>query len=127
MKRFLMALSLALSMFAGAAQAAQVTQTVTWQVSWQDNSSDEAEFVLLRCQGAGCTPAFVKSLPANTVSTTDSVSGDTGNLLYRYQVEARNSAGAGRSAIVDITSPAIVTIPNAPSGIMAVTVGVTVP
>lgn len=126
MKRILFAL---FCLLLAAPAYAVVTQTVTVHLSWVDNSDNEDGFKIFHCQGAGCTNFVqVGSVAANVTTYTDSISGDTGNLTYSYQLKAFNSAGdSAPSNTASITSPAIIVIPGAPSGVIATVVGVTIP
>lgn len=132
MKKLICVMTLALWLIAIESFAATVTQTVTFQLTWNDNQPDgvnaEQGFEIMRCAGVGCTN-FVRvgGVGSNVTTATDSISGDTGNLTYRYRVDAYNSAGRSSSGVVDAVSPGIVVIPGSPSGLIAVVVGVTVP
>jgi ABC-type ATPase with predicted acetyltransferase domain len=62
-------------------------------LAWQDNSTNETNFELERCQGSGCTDfSLIATLPANTTTYKDS--GLARRTTYSYRVRARNSAGA---------------------------------
>jgi hypothetical protein len=61
-------------------------------LSWQDNSNNESQFYVERCQGAGCTDfAGVGMTEANITSWTDydTIAGES----YTYRVRAWNSNG----------------------------------
>ena len=123
---------LAVFLYAGVGQAQTPTQTVTFGLSWTDNSSSpngEDGFRLYRCTGSTCSNfVVVDTVAANVVSVNNSISGDTGGVVYRYRVTAFNAAGESvPSNIVNVTSPVILLIPNAPSGLIGTVVGVTVP
>jgi hypothetical protein len=60
-------------------------------LSWTDNSSDETEFRVERCQGAGCSNfAQVTTLGPNVTTYTDL--GLSSNTTYAYQVKAFNGS-----------------------------------
>jgi subtilisin len=62
-------------------------------LAWQDNSTNETNFELERCQGSGCTNfSLIATVPANTTTYKDS--GLARRTTYSYRVRARNSAGA---------------------------------
>ncbi len=76
------------------------------QLTWQDNSSDESEFLVERCLGAGCanfTPLI--TLPANTVSFTNTGLSDNNTYLYRVKA-LKGEEASGYSNQISVTTPA---------------------
>ena len=73
-------------------------------LTWTDTSSNETGFRVLRCVGGKCTPIVtLVSLPAGSTSFSDlTVQPRT---IYRYRIQAYNSAGVASSAIVKATTP----------------------
>ena len=75
-------------------------QTVSLTLNWQDNADNEISFVLERCQEVGkgksksCAFSDVKTLPANTLSFTESSLKGT----FKYKIRAINSFGSSRSS-----------------------------
>jgi hypothetical protein len=60
---------------------------------WQDNSSNETNFDIERCTGAGCTNfALRASVGANVTSYQDT--GLARRTTYRYRLKARNGVGS---------------------------------
>ena len=114
---------------ANSTEAAAVTQTAHFRLTWTDMSDNETGFNVYRCLGATCTDDVkVGSTVTNVAVYDDYIAGDSGNLTYSYYVTAYNTAGeSGPSNVVAGTTPAIVVIPNAPTGIIATMVGVTIP
>ncbi len=74
-------------------------------LSWIDNSTNETNFDIERCSGAGCTSfAPVTSVGANVTSYRDSPLGRKST--YQYRIKARNSVGSsGYSNIIQVTTP----------------------
>lgn len=73
-------------------------------LNWTDNAFNETNMVVYRCQGSRCsTYTAVATLPANTAGYTDV--GLKANTVYRYKVQATNSAGGSPfSAVVSVTA-----------------------
>jgi uncharacterized delta-60 repeat protein len=73
-------------------------------LTWTDGTTDEDNFSVERCQGAGCTDfTEVATLPADTVTYTDT--GLQFNSYYRYRVAAVKTGGCGWpvfSNVVDV-------------------------
>jgi hypothetical protein len=116
------------------------TQTVTISLGWTDNqpagTNAETGFNVYRCvdtvTGVACTNfAKINSVGPNIVNYVESIAGDTGGKVYRYQVKAFNTAGeALPTNTLVLTSPFIaVTVvkPGAATGLLGTVVGVTVP
>jgi hypothetical protein len=60
-------------------------------LSWADNAENETAYIIERCDGDGCTPTIIDSLPANVTSYSDlTIAIDT---AYYYRVRASNLAG----------------------------------
>jgi fibronectin type 3 domain-containing protein/pimeloyl-ACP methyl ester carboxylesterase len=88
------------------------------RLNWSDNSSTETGFEIVRGTGTSGNYIPVATLPANTVSFTDS--GLNGSTAYLYKVRA--IAGTGESpysAEVSVTTPAVPATPIPPSGFVA--------
>jgi PKD repeat protein len=90
----------------GLAASAGLRRRIAYvDLSWTDNSTDEASFVLERCQGSGCTNFGVRAtLGANAVTYRDGLVAR--HTTYRYRVKARNASGdSGYSNIASATTP----------------------
>lgn len=127
MKPFLLSLFLALLLSSTA--NAQTTQRFTVAGSFTDNngsgSDAETEVRLYRCAGVGCVPTVkVQTLPANSAVFVDTIDNDVGGVSYTFGLTAYNSAGESPMTTATIVSPKIITIPNAPSGILLTVTGV---
>lgn len=75
-------------------------------LAWNDNSNNENNFIVERCQGSGCTGfAQIVQRAANVTSYRNS--GLTPNTVYRYRVKARNGLGdSGYSNVLEVrTNP----------------------
>jgi serine protease AprX len=73
-------------------------------LTWVDRSNNETGFRVLRCVGSKCTPtAVLVTLAAGTISFNDVTV--LPRTTYRYRIQSFNSAGAGSSAIVKVTTP----------------------
>lgn len=109
------------------------TQTVTNSMGWTDNQgagpNAELGFNIERCTGANCVNFLkVNSVGPNVVKYAESIAGDLGGIVYRYQVKAYNSVGqSAPTNILILTSPFIAVVPGAPNGLLGTVVGVTVP
>lgn len=133
--KFAVAAGLFLALFgAGEALAQTVpTQTVQVQLTFQDNSNDEDGFHIYRCFGVGCIPTErVSTMQARQgtgpVMNTEFIANDPGGRTVGYAVSAFNSVGeSAKTATAYVVTPTILLAPNAPSGINAVVVGVTIP
>jgi hypothetical protein len=88
-------------------------------LAWTDNSNNESNFRIERCQGAGCTNfAQIATVGANVTVFNDT--GLTASTSYSYRVRASNAGGdSGYSNTASATTQAGATIPNAPSGLSA--------
>jgi len=84
-------------------------------LSWIDNSTNETNFHVERCQNSGCTDFIQISLTTADVTAHIDL-GLTPSTLYRYRVKASNSSGdsaysditeATTLAEVDTTSPTV--------------------
>ena len=71
---------------------ATATSTSQINLSWTDNSTNETEFRIERCQGANCTNFTAVATVAAGV-TSWSNTGLVANTAYRYRVRACNAAG----------------------------------
>lgn len=82
-------------------------------LTWDDNATDEDNYEVERCTGAGCSSfALVSTLGADSISFADS--GLIAETSYTYRVRATNSAGAsGYSNEASVTTPAL---PSPPDG-----------
>jgi hypothetical protein len=76
-------------------------------LSWMDNSSNEDNFILERCQlnkNGVCNFAVIATLAANSTAHTDN--SVTRRKTYRYRVKARNVVGdSAYSSTVQVTTP----------------------
>jgi len=119
---------LALLLFAAPvyAQTLPVTQAVQIQVSWTDNSNNEDNFNLYRCQGSATAPVCVPvtkiaSTGPDISQYTDTLLNDPGNTPLCYAVDASNSVGfSAKTPASCIRTAAIIVIkvaPGTPTGI----------
>lgn len=95
------------------------------KITWQDNSTDETGFTLERSLNGGAFTVVAASLGVGAVLYQDDTA--VGSILianvYTYRVRAFNSAGASAySNTASITIPKIITIPAAPSNLLATAV-----
>ena len=88
-------------------------------LNWQDNSTNEIQFYVERCQGAGCTSfAGVGASDANLATWTD-YSAAAGQ-SYSYRVRAWNVDGySSFTNIAAIVTPGGSLLPAAPSNLTA--------
>lgn len=102
------------------------TQAANFTLTWVDQSNNEDGFKVERRLGQTGTFAQVAQVGANVVKFVDPIGADTGGITYCYQVRAFNTAGdSAYSNIACGTTPAVVVVPLAPSG-LSVSVTVTV-
>ena len=83
-------------------------------LAWTDNSTDEDNFELARCQGSGCSPTGVHTLlgPNTTAYTDGTVAAAT---LYRYTIRAvKGGLASSDSNIVEVTTSSDPTPPPPP-------------
>ena len=88
-------------------------------LSWTDASNNEEGFRIERCAGLGCTNyAFLANAAAN--ATAFASSGLTASTTYRYRLQSYNATGSSTPAgPAEATTPALVTLPTAPTGLTA--------
>ena len=92
-------------------------------LAWSDNSTNESEFRIERCTGAGCSSSSFGQIATtgagvHTFSDTTAAASTT----YGYQVRAANSAGASvYSNTAYATTPAQPPPPPPPAGSVHVT------
>ncbi|MEL7312862.1 MAG: fibronectin type III domain-containing protein [Pseudomonadota bacterium] len=88
--------------------------STTVQLFWIDNSDDEASFEIFQALGAGGTFSLASTVAANETSAT--IQGLNPGTDYAFKVVAVNSAGSSLdSNIHEITTPANVSVPDAPT------------
>lgn len=81
--------------------AALAVSSTQINLTWNDNSSDETNFQIQRCQGAGCTNfSLLTTVGANVTSYNNT--GLTAGTSYRYRVRAIKSGA--QSAYSNIAS-----------------------
>jgi tripartite motif-containing protein 71 len=75
------------------------------KLNWVDNSSNETQFKIERCQGVDCSNFIqIKTVSSNTVTYSDK--GLSSQTVYRYRVRSSNSAGDSEySGIAIATTP----------------------
>lgn len=71
---------------------ATATSTTAISLAWTDNSSNEDQFRVEECAGAGCTN-FVEIGFTNANVATGNLTGRAPGTLYRYRVRAVNTGG----------------------------------
>jgi FtsP/CotA-like multicopper oxidase with cupredoxin domain len=81
-------------------------------LAWTDNANNETNFVVERSLD-GITFAAITTLPANTVSYTDTTV--TPGSTYTYQVKASN---AGGSSAYSNTASVTISLPSAPTNLV---------
>ena len=106
------------------------TEVAAVDLTWTDNSTNEEDFEIERCTGAGCSSyAALVTVPAGTTSYRDTSVTDSATAVtkYRYRVRATNSTGnSAYSTTADIDvepqctpSSLVVTDQSACDGIVA--------
>jgi len=90
------------------------------RLQWQDNSDNEIGFKIERKTGAGGTYSEIATLEADV--TTYSDTGLSGDTTYYYRVRAYNAAGDSSYSNEDSAATPILTLPNAPSNLVAIAV-----
>jgi hypothetical protein len=74
-------------------------------LSWVDNSSNESEYRIERCQGASCT-SFVQIATVGPDAETYSDTTVAPDKAYRYRVRAANGAGVSTASnVASATTP----------------------
>jgi len=98
--------------------AATAISTSQINLSWQDNSDNEIGFKIERKTGAGGTYSEIATtLVAD--ATTYSNTGLNEDTTYYYRVRAYNAAGDSSYSNEDSAATPILTLPNAPSNLVA--------
>jgi len=101
---------------------ATATGTTSIGLSWTDNSTNETSFILQRSLASGSGYTSVATLPANTVSYSNT--GLNSSTTYFYRIQAVNSSGSsGWSNVANATTNTPVTLPAAPSNLTAAAAG----
>ncbi len=90
-------------------------------LSWAINSANETGFAIDRCTGAGCSNFQNVANVAAGVSTYQN-NGVTAGNSYTYRVRATNIIGSSAASNL---ATAATTVPSAPSGLAAATIGAT--
>ena len=90
----------------------------TINLSWTDNSTNETNFLVQRSLTAGSGFVTIATLPANSVSYSNS--GLAGSTTYYYRIKASNSAGNSPNSNIASATTAPLTIPGAPTNLTAV-------
>ena len=89
----------------------------TFNLSWEDRSDNEDGFKLER--RAGQTGTFAPIVNSPTVANvTTAVDTTPDNLEYCYRVRAFNLAGNSGYSNIACGTPVVITIPNAPGGLV---------
>lgn len=97
---------------------AQVISATQIKLTWRDNSTNELGFRIQRT--IGTSPFWLQVAQVGPNVTQFSNSRLTANTIYRYRVMAYNLAGSSAySNEVTATTPALVTKPAAPTGLIA--------
>lgn len=93
-------------------------------LAWQDNSSDEDNFQIDRCQGLECSDFFLLHQTAGPNVTSFNDTGLPASTPFRYQVRATNAgSNSNYTTPVDVTTQAPpLTAPADPSFLSAVAV-----
>ena len=116
-KRFLAALAVFIILAGpGYAIAQTATQNFTVNLNWTDNSNNEDGFNVERGPTATGPFTVVATVGPNITTVSGTLTNDPGNTQYCYRVNAFNKAGASAySNVACVTTPAIVTVPPAPT------------
>ena len=97
---------------------ATATATTSIGLTWTDNSNNETGFKIERSTSATGTFSLIATNSANITNYSDT--GLSAGTAYYYRVRSTNSAGdSANTAVATATTPAAVTIPAAPSGLIA--------
>jgi len=96
---------------------AAATSSSTISISWTD-VANETGYYVERKTGPSGTYAVIRTLSANAAGIGDS--GLAANTIYYYRVRAYNASGnSAYSNEASATTPSIVSIPAAPTGLVA--------
>jgi fibronectin type 3 domain-containing protein len=96
---------------------ATVQSSTAIDLTWTDNSDNETGFVIERQIGSGSWYVLTTT-DADVTSFTDTTA--VPKTQYSYQVSATNGAGTSNiSNLATVTTPALLTIPAAPSNLAA--------
>jgi predicted phage tail protein len=85
-------------------------------LTWTDNASNESNYRIERCQGAGCSN-FVQIAQVGANVTSRANTGLAAGTTYRYRVRARNSIG--NSGYSNVATATTLTLPAAPTALTA--------
>lgn len=97
---------------------ATASSTTSIGLSWTDASTNETGFKIERSTSASGTFSLIATNSANITNYSDT--GLSAGTAYYYRIRATNSAGdSANTAVATATTPAAVTIPAAPSGLVA--------
>jgi len=86
-------------------------------LSWTDNASNETSFVLQRSLLSGSSFTTIATLPANSISYSNT--GLNSSATYYYRVQSANSNGSSAWSNVVSATTAALTPPAAPSNLVA--------
>jgi titin len=91
---------------------ATATSSTSIMLTWADNSNNEDQFEIERCQGPGCSPVNMWATPAANATTAINSALQPAT-SYSYRIRARNGAGASAytaaaTATTQATQPSIV-------------------
>ncbi|GAI80565.1 unnamed protein product [marine sediment metagenome] len=100
--------------------AATAISTSRIDLSWQDNSDNEIGFNIERKTGAGGTYSEIDTREADV--TTYSDTGLSEDTTYYYRVRAYNDAGDSSYSNENNAATLPITIPNAPSDLVAIAI-----
>jgi hypothetical protein len=97
---------------------ATATSITSIGLSWTDNSTNETGFKIERSTSATGTFTLIATNSADIANYADT--GLSSGVAYYYRVRSTNGAGdSANTAVATATTPAAVTIPAAPSGLVA--------
>jgi hypothetical protein len=92
-------------------------------LNWQDNSTNESQFYIERCQGAGCTNFILEGATLANITTWTHSNAAVAGQIYSYRVRAYNADGySAYSNIATISTSGGSLLPAAPSNLFAQTV-----